>query len=62
MRKTFIAAAFWATSIVGANALDQGGIIVFVNDSRKTFTCHWGTRSPTGPSSELARRTAHGPI
>ena len=47
MRKMLIAVAFAAVFTGSANALEQGGTIVSVDDGSKTFTCHWGVMDKT---------------
>ena len=52
MRKLLIAAAFSAAFTVGANALEQGGTIVSVDEASKSFTCHWGVMDKTYKTTE----------
>ena len=52
MRKLVIAAAFSAAFMVGAQALEQGGTIVSVDELNKTFTCHWGVMDKTYRTTE----------
>jgi hypothetical protein len=47
MRKVLIAAAFSAVFAVSANALEQGGTIISVDEAGKSFTCHWGVMDKT---------------
>ena len=47
MRKVLIAAAVWTAIAGGANAFEQGGTIVSIDDASKTFTCHWGVMDKT---------------
>jgi hypothetical protein len=47
MRKIWIAAAAAVLLAGGANALEQGGTIVSVDEATKSFTCHWGVMDKT---------------
>lgn len=47
MRKALIAAALSAAFLATANAEEQGGNIVSVDDAAKTFICHWGANDWT---------------
>jgi hypothetical protein len=47
MRKLVMAAALSAAFMNGAQALEQGGTVVSVDEASKTFTCHWGVMDKT---------------
>jgi hypothetical protein len=52
MRKLVIAAAFSAAFMSGAQALEQGGTVLSVDEASKTFTCHWGVMDKTYKTTE----------
>jgi hypothetical protein len=52
MRKLLIAAAFSAAFMSGAQALEQGGTVLSVDEASKTFTCHWGVMDKTYKTTE----------
>jgi hypothetical protein len=52
MRKVLVAAAVLAVFTMGANALEQGGTIVAVDEASKSFTCHWGVMDKTYKTNE----------
>jgi len=60
MRKVLIAAAFSAVFAVGANALEQGGTIVSVDEAGKSFTCHWGVMDKTYKTTDKTGFRIHG--
>jgi len=47
MRKALIAAVLSAAFVVSANAKEQRGAIVSVDEAGKTFICHWGANDWT---------------
>jgi len=52
MRKLVIATTFLAAFTAGAQALEQGGTIISVDEANRTFTCHWGVMDKTYKTNE----------
>src|SRR5262245_43672506 len=52
MRKLMIAVALSAAFMGAAQALEQGGTVVSVDEASKTFTCHWGVMDKTYKTTE----------
>ena len=52
MRRVVIAAAFSAAFMVAAQALEQGGTIISIDEANKAFTCHWGVMDKTYKTTE----------
>ena len=52
MRKLVIVAALSAAFVGGAQALEQGGIVISVDEANKSFTCHWGVMDKTYKTTE----------
>ena len=52
MRRVVIAAAFSAAFMVAAQALEQGGTIISIDEANKAFTCHWGVMDETYKTTE----------
>jgi hypothetical protein len=60
MRRILIAAALSAAFVVSANAKQQGGTIMSIDDAAKTFVCEWQKNNWTYKTTDKTGFRIHG--